>query len=97
MLVNAFNVPMAQSPSETQYITPVNHIDVYAFRYFKKMLIALSLPPFYTKYVRLPSSSDPTPSTIYNNPRFYPFFAHALGALDGSHIATTPPSAERAV
>ena len=59
------------------------------------MLAAFSSPPFYMKYVHLPSGDEHTPTTIYGNPRFYPYFAHALGALDGSHITTAPPSSER--
>ena len=54
------------------------------------MLIAFSSPPFYTTYVYLPGADEPPPSCISNNPRYYPFFAHALGACDGSHIAVAP-------
>jgi len=50
------------------------------------MLFAFSSPPFYTEYVRLPSEDDPIPPEIINNPKCYPFFQHALGALDGSHF-----------
>jgi DDE superfamily endonuclease len=67
-----------------------------ALRYFRKMLDAFSSPPFYTKYVRLPSANDPVPPRIRNNPKFWPFFKGALGALDGSHISSSPPAIERA-
>ncbi|CDO78156.1 hypothetical protein BN946_scf184541.g2 [Trametes cinnabarina] len=59
------------------------------------MLLAFSSPPFYTTYVHLPPEDDPTPSRIYHDPRYHPFFAHALGAADGSHITTAPPAEER--
>ncbi|EIW59828.1 uncharacterized protein TRAVEDRAFT_100853, partial [Trametes versicolor FP-101664 SS1] len=64
-------------------------------KYFKKMLLAFSSPPFYTTYVHLPEEHEPTPTPIYNDPRYHPFLDHALGAADGSHIATAPPSEER--
>lgn len=51
-------------------------------------------PPFYNKYVHLPHEDDPIPSEIRQNPKFYPFFKDALGAIDGTHINCTP-SAEQ--
>lgn len=59
------------------------------------MLLAFSSPPFYTTYIHLPEEHEPTPAPIYNDPRYHPFLDHALGAADGSHIATAPPSEER--
>lgn len=53
-------------------------------------------PPFYTTYVHLPEPQDPIPSEILNNPKFFPYFKDALGAIDGSHIAIAPPAAQRA-
>lgn len=53
------------------------------------MLIIFSSPPFYPTYVHLPSVDAPVPHHIYNNPRFYPFFERALGAMDGTHIDAT--------
>jgi hypothetical protein len=58
------------------------------------MLVVFSSPPFYTTYVSLPPNS--TPRRIRENPKFFPFFKNALGALDGSHIHLAPPAAERA-
>jgi hypothetical protein len=54
-------------------------------RYFKKVLKAVSEGDFYNYYVKLP---DPTsvPDHICKNPKFFPFFVNALGALDGTHI-----------
>lgn len=57
------------------------------------MLFIFSSPPFYTKYVHLPSS---TPNEIRNNPKFWPFFKDCLGAFDGSHIHSSPPASQRA-
>ena len=39
--------------------------------------------------------SDPVPPFIHTNPRFYPFFKDALGAIDGTHIPCTPSVEER--
>ncbi|KIL55986.1 hypothetical protein M378DRAFT_38970, partial [Amanita muscaria Koide BX008] len=64
-------------------------------KYFRRMLIAFSSHPFFTKYVQLPCSTDPTPPEILNNPKFYPYFANTLGALDGTHIACSPSAADR--
>jgi len=59
------------------------------------MLHAFSSPPFYTKYVRLPRASNPTPPEIANNPKFFPYFENVIGALDGTHIACTPSLTDR--
>ncbi|KAJ3752391.1 hypothetical protein EV360DRAFT_6167, partial [Lentinula raphanica] len=40
--------------------------------------------PFFSRY--MPSLIPGTPPQIRNNPRLYPFFQHAVGAIDGSHI-----------
>jgi hypothetical protein len=60
------------------------------------MLVVFSSPPFYSKYVHLPSADEPVPQKIHRNPKFWPFFQDAIGALDGSHIHATPPAFERA-
>ncbi len=60
-------------------------------RYFKKTLSILASPPFYTKYITF-SIGENVPSRIRHNPKFYPYFAHAIGAIDGSHIPVSPPS-----
>ncbi|KIK93615.1 hypothetical protein PAXRUDRAFT_502957 [Paxillus rubicundulus Ve08.2h10] len=38
---------------------------------------------------------DPTPPEILDNPKFYPFLQHAVGAIDGTHIACCPAADER--
>jgi hypothetical protein len=35
---------------------------------------------------------DPCPPEILNNPKFWPFFQDAIGALDGTHISASPPA-----
>jgi hypothetical protein len=60
------------------------------------MLTIFSSPPFYTTYVRLPTAEDPSPSEIRDNPKLWPFFKDALGAIDGSHIHCAPPAIDRA-
>jgi hypothetical protein len=64
-------------------------------RYFQEILFALSSPPFYSKYVYLPSDTTPIPDEIRNNTKFYPFFNGALGAIDGTHINCCPSVTER--
>ncbi|KAH7917261.1 hypothetical protein BV22DRAFT_988336, partial [Leucogyrophana mollusca] len=60
-------------------------------RYFKKMVYILSSPPFYTQYVQFPTG-ETVPSKIRNNPKFWPYFRDAIGAIDGSHIHISPPA-----
>ncbi|KIN97865.1 hypothetical protein M404DRAFT_103253, partial [Pisolithus tinctorius Marx 270] len=64
-------------------------------KYFKKILFAFSSRDIYSKYIQLPHSDAPVHPTIRNNPKFFPFFADAIGAIDGTHIACTPSSEER--
>jgi hypothetical protein len=64
-------------------------------RYFQEILFALSSAPFYNQYVCLPSEPAPVPYEIHHNPKFYPFFAGALGAMDGTHINCCPSALER--
>jgi hypothetical protein len=54
----------------------------------------LSGQQFYTTYVRLPSVDDPPPDAIRNNPKWWPYFRHVLGAIDGTHINCTPSAQE---
>jgi len=63
----------------------------YNFSYFHKMLHIFSLPPFYTKYVHLPTADDPVPSHICNNPKFWPFFQDTLGAFRWQPHPQFPP------
>ena len=60
------------------------------------MLGTFSSPPFYTDYVHLPAAGDPIAPYIKNNPKFFPFFEDAVGAMDGTHFACSPTAAERA-
>jgi len=58
------------------------------------MLYAFSSSPFYNSQVQLPTMSDPIPPKIHGNPKRYPFFKDALGALDGTHINCSPSQQE---
>jgi hypothetical protein len=60
------------------------------------MVDIFSSPPFYTRHVQLPTAEYSTPAYILNNPRFYPYFKNALGALDGTHIRCAPPALQHA-
>lgn len=57
------------------------------------MSIIFSSQPFYGKYVRLLTPEDPPSQKIFNDPKLWPFFRGALGAIDGSHIHLSPPAA----
>jgi len=59
--------------------------------YFKAMLFIFSSAPFYTKYIQLPTGEH-TPAKIQSNPKFWPYFRNAIGAIDGSHIPIAPPA-----
>jgi len=62
------------------------------------MLHIFASPPFYTTHVYLPDDSDSddgVPGEIWNNPKFWPYFKNAIGAIDGSHIHAHPPSSDR--
>jgi hypothetical protein len=59
------------------------------------MLRAFASDPFYAKYVKMPHLDAPTPPEIAFNPKFYPYFKDALGALDGTHIVCAPSEADR--
>jgi hypothetical protein len=39
-----------------------------------------------SEFFRQPEAGDFIPFKIYNNPDFYPFFIHCIGALDGTHV-----------
>jgi hypothetical protein len=71
------------------YLT--NHLS----RYFCKILGILSSGPFYQKYVKLPDTNDPIPDLIKSNPKFFPYFSGAIGAMDGTHINCCPSAADR--
>jgi DDE superfamily endonuclease len=60
------------------------------------MLNIFSSAPLYTRHVRQPKAQDHVPSKIRRNPKFYPYFKDAVGALDGSHIHSAPQASERA-
>ena len=59
------------------------------------MVHFFSSDPFYPKYVCMPGASSLVPPKIRYNPKFWPFFKDALGAIDGSHFASAPPQEEQ--
>lgn len=58
------------------------------------MAVLFSSDPFYSTYVHLPAANT-IHSKIQENPRFWPYFKDAIGAIDGSHIPAAPPASER--
>lgn len=65
-------------------------------RYFRSTLTFFSEGIFYNRYVVLPGAGARIPRKICRNPKFK-YFHGALGALDGSHIACSPPKNLRAI
>ena len=65
------------------------------YSYFRHMLSIFLSSPFYTRYVRLPTADNDVPPEIYQSPKLWPYFKDAVGALDGSHIHSSPPACER--
>ncbi|KIJ49307.1 hypothetical protein M422DRAFT_147713, partial [Sphaerobolus stellatus SS14] len=53
---------------------------------FHYVLNALSHQDMYKSYIKFPDGSECLPDNIHDNPKFYPFFKHALEEIDGSHI-----------
>jgi len=51
--------------------------------------------PFNSKYVKQITPNDPPSSRLSNNPKLWPFFRPALGAIDGSHIHATARAEHR--
>ncbi|KAF8187944.1 hypothetical protein K438DRAFT_1490367, partial [Mycena galopus ATCC 62051] len=47
-------------------------------------VLLLLIGAFYKKHVHLPD--DNTPPQIRDNPKLYPYFRDAVGAIDGSHF-----------
>ena len=50
------------------------------------MLVIFSSPPLYTDTIRPPKVGDPKPDYILDDPKLFPFFEDALGAIDGLHF-----------
>ena len=46
---------------------------------------------FYTTYIHFPSGNNIS-ARIQQNPKFFPYFRDAIGAINGSHIPVTPPA-----
>jgi len=64
-------------------------------RYFRKILIAFTSKPFYSKYVQFSDGS--IPHKVCRNPKWWPFFKGAIGAMDGSHIQVMPRATDHTV
>jgi DDE superfamily endonuclease len=62
-------------------------------RYFHAVLNAINR--IVPKYIQSPSTSE-IPIAITSNSKFYNFFNHCIGALDGTHIAAKVPEDEAA-
>ena len=73
---------MSVSDSSDQVSTIIMTINLQiTIRYFKKMLFIFSSAPFYTDYIKLPTTTD-MPDAFCENSKFMPFFKHAPGAID---------------
>ena len=61
------------------------HVCIF-IRCFNQILNAVTSPTFYKTYVKLPTQSTPLAPYIADNPKLFPFFKGAIGALVGTHI-----------
>ena len=61
------------------------------------MLKIFSTAPFYTDFVRSPDMNVPIPEYIQDNPKIYPFFCSAIGALDGTHFDCSGTPEQQAI
>jgi hypothetical protein len=57
---------------------------IMGFRAFNAVLKALVL--FHQQTVKQPISSQPVPSEILYNSKFFPYFKDCVGAVDGTYI-----------
>jgi len=64
-------------------------------RSFNCILNTVTSPSFYNVYVNLPNEESQLASYISDNPKFFPYFEGALGALDGTHINARPSIQDR--
>ena len=55
----------------------------------------MSSGSFYKNYVQLPQEHTPPPDYIQNEPKFWPYFQNAIGAIDGTHINACPSAEDR--
>ena len=60
------------------------------------MLDAVTNPAFLRTVIHLPDGDTPLSPLIRNNPKFYPFFKYAKGAIDGTHVSAHVPAHIRA-
>jgi len=56
------------------------------------MVHIFSSPPFYMSHITQTVPYNSFFHPLSGNPKLWPFFKHALGAIDGSHIHFTAPS-----
>lgn len=90
MWVNGFSALQTQSPGKYVTFIQDERYTNDSCRYFKRMLIYFSSPPFYTTHVQLPNENAPISMAIRDDPRFR-FFDQCIGAIDGSHIRVFAP------
>ena len=87
----------AHNSLQVSYLS--SHVDklviVIAFRYFRRFLHVFSSYPFYNTYLKLPKPLEHCSEVIQYNPRFYPYFADTIRALDGTHIVCHATEVER--
>ncbi len=62
-----------------------------------EVMDALVHKPMFKAYVQLPGDDSPVPPETQHNPKFFPYFAGARGAIDGSQIGATVSAALSAV
>lgn len=66
------------------------------YRHIHRVLDAILSPSFASTLIQLPTASATTHPIIQCNPKFYPFFKDALGAIDGTHVGAFTSEAAHA-
>jgi len=56
------------------------------------MVTVFLLAPFYPTYLTPLDNSNTSSRKMQSNPKFWPYFKDAIGAIDGTHILVVPPS-----
>jgi hypothetical protein len=69
-------------------------LTVMGFRAFNAVLKALVL--LHQQIIEQPTPSQPVPSEILHNSKFFPYFKDCVGAVDGTHIHAHIPRSEQA-
>jgi len=79
-----YSAPMKQYQS---MLIPVLSLwNAEFFKVFQTCTQCIHIPPIYQLCVCLPCMDDLVPLEILQNPKYFPYFTDAIGAIDSTHI-----------